>query len=162
MNITQGGQANKSGKILETTVGGTLAGHGYKNLGDKIKKKQRLESLLACTDCSKRYATQVHIGKGIYSTDIFVDFYIIGSVTHPLGLIIECKWQSGSGSVDEKLPYLNANIENCYPAPTIVLIDGGGMKEGAVNWLKTQVDHNHNLLGVFELTSFINWARNNL
>ncbi|TAF10482.1 MAG: hypothetical protein EAZ77_03180 [Nostocales cyanobacterium] len=160
--MTPGGQANKSGKILETTVEGTLVGHGYVNVGDQLQKKQRLESLLTCTKYPKRYARQVHIGKGIYSTDIFVDFYIIDSILYPSGLIIECKWQNSSGSVDEKLPYVNSNIENCYPAQTIVLIDGGGMKPGAINWLKTQVSNNNNLLGVFELTSFIIWANKNL
>jgi hypothetical protein len=60
--------------------------------------------------------------------------------------------------VDEKLPYVNADIENFYPAPTIVLIDGGGIKPGAINWLNTQVGNNNNLLGICELTSFIIWA----
>ncbi|MEO3707170.1 PD-(D/E)XK nuclease superfamily protein [Trichormus azollae] len=39
-------------------------------------------------------------------------------LSYPSGLIVECKWQNSSGSVDEKLPYVNANIENFYPAPT--------------------------------------------
>ncbi|WP_420807081.1 PD-(D/E)XK nuclease superfamily protein [Trichormus azollae] len=68
----------------------------------------------------------------------------IGSVSDPSSLIIECecKWQNTSGSVDEKLPYVNADIENFYPAPTIVMIDGGGIKPGAINWLNTQVGNN--------------------
>ncbi len=97
--MTQGGQANKSGKSLATTLEGTLAGHGYINLGEQVKNKQRLESLLTCTNFPKRYATQVHIGKGIYSTGIFVDFNIIGSVSYPSSLIVESKWQNSSGSV---------------------------------------------------------------
>ena len=67
------------------------------------------------------------------------------------GLIIECKWQESGGSVDEKFPYLNMNIQNSYPAPTIVVIGGEGMKEGAINWLKQQVNDNHNLLAVHNL-----------
>lgn len=77
------------------------------------------------------------------------------------GLIIECKWQQTGGSVDEKLSYLNLNIQQCYPVPAIVLIDGGGMKQKAVNWLSTQTASNQNLLVVHNLTSFITWSNNN-
>ncbi|MBD2388276.1 PD-(D/E)XK nuclease superfamily protein [Cylindrospermum sp. FACHB-282] len=160
--MTQGGRANKSGKVLEKTLEGTLAGHGYIQVGENLTQKQRLDSLLKSTNLPKRYATQVNIGAGIYGTDISVDFYIIGSASISSGLIIECKWQGGGGSVDEKLPYVNLNIQNCYPAPAIVLIDGGGMRTGAIRWLKNQVGFNQNLRAVYELTSFIIWANNNL
>ena len=160
MTMTQGGKANKAGKILESTVTGTLAGHGYIEISHP-KRKQRRELLLTSTTCPKRYARQVYMGLGIYSTDIYVDFYIIGSVANSSVLIIECKWQNSSGSVDEKLPYVNLNIQHCYPAPALVLIDGGGMKSGAINWLKTQVNTNKNLLAVYDLSSFIAWANNN-
>ncbi|MGM3308731.1 PD-(D/E)XK nuclease superfamily protein [Anabaena sp. WFMT] len=159
--MTQGGKANKAGKILERTVEGTLAGHGYIEVSHQ-KQKQRHELLLNSTSSPKRYARQVYIGLGIYSTNIYVDFYIIGSVANSSGLIIECKWQNSSGSVDEKLPYVNLNIQNSYPVPAIVLIDGGGMKPGAINWLTTQVNTNKNLLGVYDLSSFIAWSNTNL
>jgi hypothetical protein len=158
--MTQGGKANKNGKILERTVEGTLAGHGYIEVSHP-KRKKRHDLLLTSTSFPKRYAREVYIGLGIYSTNIYVDFYIIGSVANSSGLIIECKWQNSSGSVDEKLPYLNLNIQNCYPVPALVLIDGGGMKPGAISWLKTQVNTNKNLLAVYDLSSFIAWANNN-
>ncbi|URD51951.1 hypothetical protein M5J74_08140 [Chroococcidiopsis sp. CCNUC1] len=121
-----------------------------------------MQSLLSSTNLSKRYARQVYIGQGIYGTDIYVDFYIIGSTTIPSGLIIECKWQQSGGSVDEKLPYVNLNVLTCYPAPAVVLIDGGGMKPGAIAWLNAQVTINSNLLAVHTLSSFIAWANNHL
>lgn len=160
--MTQGGKANKSGNVLEKTVEGTLAGHGYVPIGENLAKKQRLGFLLNQTNLPKRYARQVYIGTGIYGTEIYVDFYILGSTSIPSGLIIECKWQQTGGSVDEKLPYVNLNIQNCYPAPAVVLIDGGGMKPGAITWLKAQILHNQNLLQVHDLTSFIKWTNNNL
>lgn len=159
--MTQGGKANKSGNVLEKTVEGTLAGHGYAPIGENLVKKQRLGFLLNQTSLPKRYARQVYIGTGIYGTEIYVDFYIIGA-SIPSGLIIECKWQQTGGSVDEKLPYVNLNIQSCYPAPAVVLIDGGGMKPGAITWLKAQIPHNQNLLQVHDLTSFIKWTNNNL
>lgn len=159
--MTQGGRAVTSGNVLERTVEGALAGHGYVPIGDNLPKKQRLGFLLSSHNILKRYARQVYIGQGIYSTDIYVDFYIIGSASIPADLIIECKWQQSSGSVEEKLPYVNLNIQNCYPAPTIVLIDGGGMRAGAINWLTKQAVLNPNLLAVHTLTSFIVWSNNN-
>ncbi|MGH8001261.1 MAG: PD-(D/E)XK nuclease superfamily protein [Brasilonema sp.] len=160
--MTQGGRANQSGNVLERTVEGTLLGHGYDLIGDHLLKKKRLGYLINYTSLPKRYARQVYIGPGIYGTDISVDFYIIGSATISSGFIIECKWQQSSGSVDEKLPYVNLNIQNCYPAPAIVLIDGGGMKPGSITWLRNQVAHNKNLLAVHNLSTFIAWTNNHL
>lgn len=160
--MSQGGRASKSGNVLEKTVEGTLRGHGYICLGENLPKKQRLGFLLNSTNLPKRYSTQVYIGAGIYGTDIYVDFYIIGSGSISSGVIIECKWQQVGGSVDEKLPYVNLNIQNCYPTPAVVLIDGGGMKPGAIAWLTSEVAVNPNLIAVHTLTSFIAWANNNL
>lgn len=158
--MNQGKKANRSGNVLEKTVEGALQGSGYIQVCQYLPKKRRREWLVFDTN-PQRYARQVYIGPGIYGTDIYVDFYAIGSAVIP-ELIIECKWQHSGGSVDEKLPYLNLNIQDCYPAPAIVLIDGGGMKPGAIEWLTRQVNSNPNLLGVHTLSSFIVWANENL
>jgi hypothetical protein len=160
--MTAGSRANQSGNVLEKTVAAVLDGHGYVALSQDLPKKQRLAWLLNSHNLPKRYAQQVYIGLGIYHTDIFVDFYIIDVEKYPQGLIIECKWQQSGGSVDEKLPYVNLNIEKCYPAPAIVVIDGGGMKPGAIAWLKEQVPSNPNLFAVYDLSSFMIWANNHL
>ena len=160
--MTQGGKAVTSGNVLESTVEGTLQGHGYFQVGDNIPKKQRQDDLLSAGLLSRRYARQVYVGTGIYGTDLYVDFYIVGSQPFPAGLIVECKWQQTGGSVDEKLPYVNLNIQHCYPTPAIVVIDGGGMKSGAIAWLEAQVAVNPNLVGVYPLSSFIIWANQNL
>lgn len=154
--MNQGSKANKTGKILESNVETTLKQHGYIAVCEQLPKRQKLNWLLNST--TKGYGTEVYIGPGIYGTDIFVDFYIVGFPIFPSGLIIECKWQAASGSVDEKLPYLNLNIKNCYPAPTIVLIDGGGAKLGGIDWLKKQIKYeNQNLVAVHNITSFMCW-----
>ena len=147
--------------VLENSVERALHKRGYVLVGDNLLRKQRLEQLLTATYRPKRYSKQVEVGTGIYGTDLHVDFYIIGSPSYNSGLIIECKSQQSSGSVDEKLPYLNLNIQ-LYPAPTIVLIDGTGIKQGALDWLKKQVGANQNLLAVHNLSSFLTWANNNL
>lgn len=160
--MTQGGRAVISGNVLERTVEIILQAHGYSEICRDLPKKRRRDWLVYSAEPSKRYAKQVYIGSGIYGTDIYVDFYIFDSVAMPGGLIVECKWQQAGGSVDEKLPYLNLNIQNCYPSPTVVLIDGEGMKKGAIEWLTRQVVSNPNLLAVHNLAHFIIWANKHL
>lgn len=154
MAMTQGARANKSGNILEGNVEAILNGHNYFQVGNHVST----EFLLTATLLPKRYAKQVYIGAGIYQTALKVDFFVVGASTSPSGLIIECKWQESGGSVDEKFPYLNLNIKESYPAPTIVVIGGEGMREGAINWLRQQVTYNRNLLAVYTLDRFIAWS----
>lgn len=156
--MNQGGRAVISGNVLEKTVETVLQVHGYHEICGDLPKKRRREWLFYSNDPPKRYAKQVYIGSGIYGTDIYVDFFIFDAVAFPNGLIVECKWQQSGGSVDEKLPYLNLNIQTCYPSLTVVLIDGEGMKKGAIDWLNRQVGSNPNLLAVYNLTHFIIWA----
>ncbi|HEY9650405.1 MAG TPA: PD-(D/E)XK nuclease superfamily protein [Coleofasciculaceae cyanobacterium] len=160
--MIQGARAAKFGNNLERTVEGILQAQGYSPICPTLPKKQRRNWLLCSNGLQKQYARHVYIGSGIYGTDIYVDFLIIGSSSYPTGLIIECKWQQSSGSVDEKLPYLNLNIQDCYPAPAIVVIDGQGMKPGAINWLTRQVGLNPQLIAVYDLTHFMIWANKNL
>ena len=75
----------------------------------------------------------------IYDTPRKVDFLVINKAVFPDGLIIECKWQGISGSVDEKFPYLVGNIIKTG-VPSIVLLDGGGYKRGAEQWLRKQTE----------------------
>jgi hypothetical protein len=162
MTRTQGARANKSGEILENHVETTLRAHGYFHVCSSGTKKRHKDFILNSIFLPKRYAKQVYIGTGIYQTDIYVDFYIVGLPLMASGLIIECKWQESSGSVDEKFPYLNLNIQHSYPAPTIVVIGGEGMREGAIDWLKQRVTDNQNLLAVYSLDRFIAWANKHL
>ncbi|QIR39488.1 hypothetical protein HCG51_24145 [Tolypothrix sp. PCC 7910] len=152
--MTQGARANKSGNILEGNVEAILNGHNYFQVGNHVSR----EFILSANLLPKRYAKQVYIGAGIYQTSLKVDFFVVGVSTSASGLIIECKWQESGGSVDEKFPYLNLNIKEFYPAPTIVVIGGEGMREGAINWRKSQVASNRNLLAVYSLDRFIAWA----
>ena len=156
--MNRGCRANKTGFVLEKTVEGTLRGHGYLEICPQLPKKRKREWLLISTDNSKRYAKQVYIGSSIYETEINVDFYIVNSGLFPRGLIVECKWQEDKGSVDEKYPYLNLNIKNCYRVPTIVIVGGDGMRQGSIDWFKKQIPDNQNLLAVHKLEGFITWA----
>lgn len=158
MIINPGARANKSGGILEANVKTILNEHDYFQVGHHDSKEMIDNANLL----SKRYGRQIYIGMGIYQTALNVDFYIVGIPRFTSGLIIECKYQESGGSVDEKFPYLNLNIQHCYPAPAIVVMGGTGMRQGALDWLKNQVECNHNLIAVHSLDRFIAWANKNL
>lgn len=162
MTKIQGARANKSGRLLESNVETVLRMSGYFQMSPQVPKQMQKDLILNSALLPKRYGRQVFIGCGIYDTDIYVDFYIASLQFLPKGLIIECKWQESGGSVDEKFPYLNLNIQYCYPAPAIVVIGGEGMREGAVDWLKERENDNKNLLGVFSLDRFMAWSNKNL
>jgi len=87
---------------------------------------------------------------------MFCDFLLFHPTRHPDNLIIESKWQESKGSVDEKFPFLVANIRERYPHATIVVLDGGGYKKQANLWLRAQIDRR--LLHVFNMQEFQRWS----
>jgi hypothetical protein len=130
--MNQGQKANSVGKEAEDIIAGILARKGC------------------------RVERQANIGLSIYDMPLAVDFKVHGLSEYPKGLIIECKWQSASGSVDEKFPYLILNIKQSFGGlPTIVVLSGGGCKSGAECWLRYQVGDN--LIAVMNLEEFVNW-----
>jgi len=126
---TQGAQANRTGDVAEQVVGAVLRAYGV------------------------NYIRQQKIGIGIYEGRMLrVDFYL---PDHEL--IIESKWQSVGGTADEKLPYLCLNIKQRYPCPTIIVLGGEGWHDGAVEWIKAQID-NERLLHVLSVEEFMKWC----
>ena len=99
---------------------------------------------------------QVEIGLNIYGYPTRCDFIVRRLPGLAAGLIIESKWQQAGGSVDEKYPFLVANIRAWYPHPTIILADGGGARPGAIQWLRSQVD-GRKLIGVYSFSELIKW-----
>jgi len=91
VKLSQGGQANRSGRTIENTICSILDAKGY------------------------LYSRQVNIGKTVYGHDLKVDVLINPSTLFPSGLIVESKWQDCAGSVDEKFPYLVLNIKEYMP-----------------------------------------------
>ena len=92
-------------------------------------------------------------GKTIYEAPRKVDFLIVNPDLFPDGLVIECKWQQVSGSVDEKYPYLLFNIIKTA-IPTIVLIDGKGYRQAALKFLKDEVHKSTVLRGAWTMAEF--------
>ncbi len=149
-NQIQGGSvANYTGNVLENFAEQTLVRKGY----EFIPRNKFTVSL--CLN-QKIYTRKQIIAPTIYSTKWNVDFTIHNPNNKPVSLIVECKWQQTGGSVDEKYPYTVANIKEQSPYPAIILLDGGGYKDGAKEWLQSQVDDK--LIGVFTMGEFTKWA----
>ena len=151
MSQSGGGRAARSGAGLERMVEGLLMSHGY----GKIPAKDLKGHVRAGEPV---FVRQAIIGKSIYNTKLKVDFYVFHPTIHPEGLIIECKWQQAAGTVDEKYPYLVANLL-ITGMKSIVLLDGGGYRPGAKTWLKAQ-SQKANTLSIFSIKEFVTWANN--
>jgi hypothetical protein len=140
MARNSGKTATRTGGKLERVVENALRDEGY----TKVKTTDGTLSQV------KTFAKGPAIAKTIYGTTWKPD-YLCCTPVYPR-LLIECKWQQVNGSVDEKYPFLLQNIL-LTKIPTIIVIDGGGMKEGAVDWLRSQVDGTI-LLGVYSMREF--------
>lgn len=148
--MKQGTQANYNGNSLQKFVYNKLLDKGYKLVDKKHFNPARIMEQPIFTD-------QFYVCKGIYETDVKCDFILYHPTKHPNCLIIECKWQESGGSVDEKFPYLVANIKEKYPYASIIVLDGGGYKKEAEVWLKKQTDKKK-LVHVFNMSEFQKWS----
>jgi hypothetical protein len=148
--IRNGGQqANHSGNALEVFVENALKSHGYTEF---INHKDQVFAMRN-TIGGKQYSKQPYCGQSIYDTKRNCDFLIMNLEKFPEGLIVECKWQQSSGSVDEKYPFTVHNIMK-IGVPTVILIDGGGYKKQALTWLKEQAGKERALVGVYTMSEF--------
>ena len=69
---------------------------------------------------------------GYYGT---TDFVLRDSV-RGIEMRFWCKWQETAGTVDEKLPYLLANLKRFPEREVVFLVGGDGWRNGALDWLK--------------------------
>ena len=146
---TSGARANRTGGNLEGFVEDTLKREGYSEFWNH--KDQIYNNIKSIG--GKQYAKQVPIGETIYNSKRRCDFIIFNQEKFEDGLVIECKWQSSAGSVDEKYPFLIFNIIKSG-VPTIILLDGDGYKKAAMEWLKEQVDPRRSIIGVYNMKEF--------
>lgn len=138
--VTQGARANRTGHAAEEMIACALMTKGWP------------------------FLRQLRIGESIYSlphlpAPLLTDFYLPEAPGFPDGLCIESKWQQVGGSVDEKLAYLERNIQQRYPCPVVVVLHGGGIRPGAEAWLRAQVGGN--LAAVYGLEGFLKWINSN-
>ncbi len=152
---TSGGIANSSGNTLEMTVATILISKGFENVvyGEWLKNPTQYSEELILKNVP--YQT-------IYGHKGTTEF-LLKSRKHQLETRIECKWQQSAGSVDEKIPYLYLNCVLQVPEEQIIIVlDGNGAKEGAVNWLKEacykRLLDTKKEIQVMSLVDFMGWA----
>lgn len=155
----KGVSANKQGRVLERTIVPCLESYGFMLVPYREWKKD-----------PSRYGEELVLRNVPYTTIYghrgFTEF-VIHSKRFGMQTRIECKWQQSGGSVDEKLPYLYLNCLEAVPErDIIIIIGGGGMKKGAIAWLKSAVANRKYLeisaepkrIQVFTIDEFIQWA----
>jgi len=156
---SQGGFANKSGRVLEAAVISLFTQHGFQELPFRTWSKS-----------PQSYGEDILIRDvpytSIYGHNGKTEF-LAHSTRLSLTVRIECKWQQSSGSVDEKFPYLYLNCIFAMPENFIIIVlDGGGAKPSAVSWLKNAAATRHLIpddmpqkkILVFTLAEFMIWA----
>jgi hypothetical protein len=149
--MTQGFEANHSGKFLEEIVQREFLARGFlfrtygEDAGNLDLFSRRIvlrnvpyRSLYGCTSRSE---------------------FVVTDVSRKVR--IECRWQEVGGSVDEKFPYLLRNATERMPEREILILLGGdGARIEAVSWLKVEASH---VLGkkiyVLNINEFPRWVR---
>ena len=148
--ISSGSKANLTGSNLEGQVENLLVQRGYQEFKDYKDQLYNNRAIVG----GRQYTTQAPVGETIYSTKRRCDFLVFNKDKFENDLIIECKWQQSSGSVDEKYPFLYHNIMRTG-IPSIIILDGSGYKPTAKKWLNSMVSEYQGLIGVYSLLEFI-------
>lgn len=145
--LSQGAKALATGNILEMQIKNLFMNKGYPVMKWSQDKEDSLSMAL--------FINKPFIS--IYGSTSFVDFLW---VDRPKGIhiAIECRWQQSSGTVDEKFPYVLANIGDQLIGPSkIICIDGGGYRPEALAWLKKEaVNKGVQVFSLKELITMVN------
>lgn len=156
---SQGGLANSSGNTLEQTVMATLQSKGFTVVPYRVYMKN-----------PEQFGHEVLL-RNVPFTTIYhhpghTEFLLV-SARHQRRIRIECKWQQAGGSVDEKFPYLYLNCIEAMPEQEIIVVaEGGGAKQGAIEWLKNAVanklytnqQNRHKDVRVMSIAEFMSWT----
>jgi len=159
INREKGKYASNQGRVLENQVKSILEQKGFKivSFTEWKNKPDAYGKELLLTNVPFKNIYE-HKGKSEF---------LLKSEHYNLTIRIECKWQQSSGSVDEKFPYLYLNcIEAMEEDQIIIIVDGDGAREGAVNWLKKvcnekkycDASNNKKTITVFNFAEFMIWA----
>lgn len=149
--MSNGRQANLSGKRLEDYVAAILDDFGYSRVASKHffdLKSSAKEPI---------YARQCYAGTSLYNRRRRVDLILYHPEKWTDCLVIQCKWQASSGSVDEKYPFEVLSI-NKNPYSTIIVLDGGGYSAVSGEWLRSKAGKG-NLIHVHDLGEFDRFAK---
>lgn len=129
METTQGYEANHSGKFLESVIESEFRARKV-----DVASWNESEGTLSLF-YQRRLLTRVPY-TSIYGCNSHSEFVYLHQAS-ALQVRIECRWQEGAGSVDEKFPYLLENARDAMPERNVwLVVDGGGARPDAVAWLR--------------------------
>lgn len=134
-SLTQGARANVAGKVFEQTLKGAFEAYGFE-IVNWAKWRDRHVPL----EESGRIVIHEFPYHTIYNHRGTTEWLI---VNNERGVIcrVEVKTQRGSGSVDEKIPYMYLNGALAYPEDDIAfVVEGDGFKPGMRPWLRNAID----------------------
>lgn len=154
MTISQGARANQNGKVFEEMMIPLFRANGFAVLTESELKKRGTD-----TD---RYVVKNARYETIYNEHGRTEFVIRDKDRQ---IRVEAKFQASAGSVDEKFPYMLLNGIEKYPETEIVfVVDGGGYKQGARQWLEDRIAENWldykqkgKNIKLMTITEFVNW-----
>lgn len=163
-DMTQGFEANHSGKALEATVKRECLARGClvkRFLDDHdttdlfAKGKRRLLVLNA------PYVSIYDLHDPGETRKSRSEMLIIWEDRK---IRVECKQQNTKGSVDEKFPYMLLNAREQMPESEVLFVLGGcGAKKGALNWMRAKAaEVTEKKIYVVTGDEFHLWARNEL
>jgi hypothetical protein len=138
--MTQGGQANDNGSAYELVIAGTLQRRKYTPL-QRSKSRSKVaqadfDALVERLHATGQpyYRTQFKSGhRSLYGLEQTADFWLWHPAKFPHGAIIEVKYQSENGSVDEKYPFTVQSLR-LAGLPVFLVLGGGGAKPEAIDW----------------------------
>lgn len=126
--LASGTRANKNGQQLEAVVEIVLRMKGI----TKVKSKD-------FRDDPEAFGTEVletHVPfDSVYGRRGYTE-YVIHSEKLEGPIRLDCKWQQTGGSIDEKFPSLLLNLYNSPEDVCIILVEGGGARDGHLQWLR--------------------------
>ena len=158
---TQGGNANKSGEILENQIVAVFTAHGFKKVEAKevLALMARGEPLSTFGD--RWLTTQLAAYKNLYGAKFKTDVFVFEETLWPKGLVVECKYQRDGGSVDEKYVFTVMSLLN-LPGDTLMLLTGGGARNCAIQWISDQQTKARRFTFCGSHDQFNNWVSRKL
>lgn len=114
------------GRKAEDQLAQCLVSEGYAELPEGVKKDlQEARPHAVFSEFGERwFARHVRYFTNIYGDLFYADFLVYDKQAWPKGFVIESKWQSTSGSADDKYLANFLSMKN-LPCPAAMVLDGG-------------------------------------
>lgn len=102
-----------------------------------VENHDDLASRLAalCEHQGFSHQRRVQVGKTPYGMPFKVDLLLDGLSAYPKGLAVIGRWQEGSGTADQKLPFLLLCIARAR-VDSVIVLDGDGWSEGVWEYMR--------------------------